>query len=185
MFVSCLLSAHWPSPPDRGVTLLSTRTNDIVTLLPFCKAGAGWCALTQNSEIYDLETGVHLRCKWMLNWFLWSRWLNLAVQLVPLQHISYPVGQLNCNAAHNRMFFFLDTWLIFFFFCTLLYDWTTEYAKSVFRRMSVSLCDAAMAGNTEEVFHNEHNLFFFTRLTITIPFHCDHNIFHKIRAINS
>ena len=106
MFVSCLLSAHWPSPPDRGVTLFSTRTNDIVTLLPFCKAGAGWCALTQNSEIYDLETGVHLRCKWMLNWFLWSRWLNLAVQLVPLQHISYPVGQLNCNAAHNRMFFF-------------------------------------------------------------------------------
>ena len=37
--------------------------------------------------------------------------------------------------------------------------------------MSVSLCDAAMAGNTEEVFRNEHNLLFFTRLVLSLsPF---------------
>ena len=35
----------------------------------------------------------------------------------------------------------------------------------------MSLCDAAMAGNTEEVFRNEHNLLFFTRLVLSLsPF---------------
>ena len=98
--------------------------------------------------------------------------MQVNVQLVPLEQMtefSLMISWSPCNTSVNQ----LDSWtatlhtkecffsrhMIFFFFCTLLNDWTTEYAKSVFRRMSVSLCDAAMAGNTEEVFHNEHNLF--------------------------
>ena len=127
--------------------------------------------------------------------------MQVNVQLVPLEQmteLSLMFSWSPCNTSVTQ----LDSWtatlhtIECFFFST--HDWffsssahfcMTERLNMPNQFSEGCRCLCAMRPWLEIqrrfFLQNEHNLFFFTRLTITIPFRCDHNIFHKIRAINS